>query len=94
MSPSPPLSDQPRAPKPRALLGNRRFAPLFVAQSLGAFDDGLVAAALVVLLTAPTAGPLAFRPESAVALAVAVFILPSVLGSATAGRPRRRCPSR
>ncbi len=86
MSPSPPLSDQPQAPKPRALLGNRRFAPLFVAQSLGAFDDGLVAAALVVLLTAPTAGPLAFRPESAVALAVAVFTLPIVLGAATAGQ--------
>ena len=85
MSPSPSLSGQQRTPNPCAWLGSRRFAPLFVAQSLGAFNDGLVAAALVALLTVPAASPMAFRPESAAAIALVVFLLPFLLCSATAG---------
>jgi 1-acyl-sn-glycerol-3-phosphate acyltransferase len=86
MSPSSPLSGKIQTPSAFSLFGTRRFAPLFIAQTLGAFNDGLVAAALVVLLTAPAAGPMALRPESAATIALVVFLLPFLLGSATAGQ--------
>ena len=69
-----------------SLLTTRRFAPLFLAQSLGAFNDGLIAAALVVLLASPATGAMAFAPESAAAIALVAFLLPFLLCSATAGQ--------
>ena len=86
MSPSSPLPGKIQTPTPWALLGTRRFAPLFITRSLGAFNDGLVAAALVVLLASPAAGPLALRPESAATIAVVAFLCPILLCSAAAGQ--------
>ena len=70
---------------PLALLRSRRFAPLFWAQFLSAFNDNALKNALVLML--------AYRPEMArglpagmlIPLAGALFILPFFLGSATAG---------
>ncbi len=69
-----------------ALLGRRRFAPLFVTQFLGAFNDNLFKSAMLFLI--------AFRlmaddPEGAVqavTIAGAVFILPYLLFSSLAGQ--------
>jgi MFS family permease len=70
---------------PLALLGARRFGPLWTTQFLSAFNDNALKNALVLLL--------AYRPEMArglpagmlIPLAGALFILPFFLGSATAG---------
>ena len=86
MSPSPPLSGKIQTPSAFSLLGSRRFAPLFIAQTLGAFNDGLVAAALVVLLASPAAGPTTLRPESAATIALVVFLLPFLLCTTIAGQ--------
>ena len=83
MSPSSPLSGKIQTPSAFSLLGTRRFAPLFIAQTLGVFNDGLVATALVVLLASPAA---ALRPESAATIAPVVFFLPFLLGTAIAGQ--------
>ena len=67
---------------PENLLRTRRFLPLFVSQSLGALNDNLFKNALVALVI--------FRigegGTALVALAGALFILPYVLLSATAGQ--------
>jgi acyl-[acyl-carrier-protein]-phospholipid O-acyltransferase/long-chain-fatty-acid--[acyl-carrier-protein] ligase len=68
-----------------ALLGARRFGPLFATQFLSAFNDNALKNALVLLL--------AYRPEMAggwpaeilIPLAGGLFILPFFLLSATAG---------
>ena len=86
MSPPSPLSGKTQRQNPFSLLGTRRFAPLFITRSLGAFNDGLVSAALVVLLASPATSPLAFRPESAATVAVVAFLCPFLLCSATAGQ--------
>ena len=68
-----------------ALIGARRFGPLFATQFLSAFNDNALKNALVLML--------AYRPEMAggmsagilIPLAGALFILPFFLFSATAG---------
>ncbi len=68
-----------------ALLGSRRFGPLFATQFLSAFNDNALKNALVLML--------AYRPEMAegmsagvlIPLAGGLFILPFFLLSATAG---------
>ena len=77
----------PRAARrgPLALLGARRFGPLWTTQFLSAFNDNALKNALVLML--------AYQPEMAkgvppgllIPLAGALFILPFFLGSATAG---------
>jgi MFS family permease len=77
----------PRAARrgPLALLGARRFGPLWTTQFLSAFNDNALKNALVLML--------AYRPEMAsgvppsmlIPIAGALFILPFFLGSATAG---------
>lgn len=64
------------------LLRTRRFLPLFVTQTLGAFNDNLFKNALVVLALYQmgSAGPIW------VALSSGIFILPYALFSATAGQ--------
>jgi len=70
---------------PLALLGARRFGPLWTTQFLSAFNDNALKNALVLML--------AYNPEMArglpagmlIPLAGALFILPFFLGSATAG---------
>ncbi|MET0241378.1 MAG: acyl-[ACP]--phospholipid O-acyltransferase [Sphingobium sp.] len=68
------------------LLGKRRFAPLFVVQFLGAFNDNLLKFALLFL-----ANFVLFRTEPAKAgllatVATGLFILPYFLFSAIAGQ--------
>ena len=64
------------------LLRTRRFLPLFVTQTLGAFNDNLFKNALAVLalFKASEGGP------EIVAMASAIFIAPYLFFSATAGQ--------
>lgn len=67
------------------LLRTRRFAPLFWTQLLGALNDNLLKAALVVTLTVGTAHRTGASVETLVNLASALLILPFFLFSALAG---------
>ena len=69
-----------------SLLGTRRFAPFFVTQFLGAFNDNLFKNALVVLLTFQAMSWTTLAPEILTNLAAGIFILPFFLFSATAGQ--------
>ena len=64
------------------LLLTRRFLPLFLSQSLGALNDNLFKNALIALVVFRTGE----GGTALVALASALFILPYVLLSATAGQ--------
>ena len=68
------------------LLSSRRFAPLFLTQFLGAFNDNLFKNALVVLVTFQSAQWTSMRPEILANLAAGLFILPFFFFSATAGQ--------
>ena len=81
-----PDDSPPPARSQFALLKTRRFAPFFVTQFLGAFNDNLFKNALVVLLTFHAAGWTALAPEILSNLAAGLFILPFFLFSATAGQ--------
>jgi MFS family permease len=71
-----------------ALLGTRRFLPLFVTQFLGAFNDNVFKNALLLLITFKYAsfGLDVGQVVTLVALASGIFILPFFLFSATAGQ--------
>ena len=69
-----------------ALLKTRRFAPFFVTQFLGAFNDNLFKNALVVLPTFHSASWTTLAPEVLTNLAAGIFIVPFFLFSATAGQ--------
>ena len=64
------------------LLKEKRFAPFFITQFLGAFNDNLFKNALVVLLTFQAAQWTTLKPELLANLAAGVFILPFFLFSA------------
>ena len=69
-----------------ALLGKRRFGPIFLVQFLGAFNDNLLKFALLFLANF---GLYAAAPEKAkmlAAVATGLFILPYFLFSALAGQ--------
>ncbi len=68
------------------LLRTRRFAPFFVTQFLGAFNDNLFKNALVVLLTFHAVSWTSLAPEVLTNLAAGIFIVPFFLFSATAGQ--------
>ena len=68
------------------LLKIGRFAPFFVTQFLGAFNDNLFKNALVVLLTFHAASWTTIAPELLTNLAAGIFILPFFIFSATAGQ--------
>ena len=68
------------------LLKTRRFAPFFVAQFLGAFNDNLFKNALIVLLTFHAASWTTLAPEVLTNVAAGIFILPFFIFSATAGQ--------
>ena len=83
------MSSEPTQQRPHSqfsLLKTRRFAPFFVTQFLGAFNDNLFKNALVVLLTFHAASWTALAPEILTNLAAGIFILPFFLFSATAGQ--------
>src|SRR6185312_16636338 len=67
------------------LLTARRFAPLFVTQFLGAFNDNLLKASLGIFVTYRLAGDAGLDPASLVMLAGAVFIAPFFLFSGASG---------
>jgi acyl-[acyl-carrier-protein]-phospholipid O-acyltransferase / long-chain-fatty-acid--[acyl-carrier-protein] ligase len=69
-----------------SLLKTRQFAPLFLTQFLGAFNDNLYKNALVILITYRAAQGTGGDPALLVTLAAGIFILPFFLFSATAGQ--------
>lgn len=68
------------------LLGERRFAPFFVTQLLGALNDNVYKNALVILVAFHATSLTTLAPDVLVNLAGALFILPFFLFSATAGQ--------
>ncbi|NVD98573.1 MFS transporter [Massilia sp. BJB1822] len=69
-----------------ALLGQRRFAPFFWTQFLGAFNDNLFKTALIVIMTYDAASWTDLSPSTITNLIPGLFILPYVLFSATSGQ--------
>ncbi|MDR1481075.1 MAG: MFS transporter [Synergistaceae bacterium] len=69
-----------------SLFCSRRFAPLFVAMFLGAFNDNFFKSAMVILITYRLAENVSIDARILVTLAAGVFILPFVLLSALAGQ--------
>lgn len=69
-----------------SILKSRQFLPLFLTQFLGAFNDNLFKAALVMLITFKFRQHTAIEPQILVTLSAGVFILPFFLFSATAGQ--------
>jgi len=68
------------------LLGERRFAPFFGVQFLGALNDNVFKQALVILLAFQTSSFTSLRSDTLQNLAQALFVLPFFLFSATAGQ--------
>ncbi len=68
------------------LLTSRRFAPLFGAQFLGAFNDNLYKNALTILLAYGMATQTDMAPSLLITIAAGLFMLPFFLFSATAGK--------
>ena len=69
-----------------SLLKERRFAPFFGVQFLGALNDNVFKQALVILLTYSTASYTTMSTDILQNLAQALFVLPFFLFSATAGQ--------
>jgi 1-acyl-sn-glycerol-3-phosphate acyltransferase len=69
-----------------ALLGQRRFAPFFGAQALGAFNDNLLKNALVILAAYQGARLTRLDPGLLANLAGGLFVLPYLLFSGIAGQ--------
>ncbi len=69
-----------------SLLSQRRFAPFFWTQFLGAFNDNLFKTALMVILTYDALSWTTLKPSLLTNLIPGLFILPYVLLSATAGQ--------
>ena len=84
--------DEPIAPSDQhehsqfRLLGERRFAPFFWTQFLGAGNDNIYKNALVIFVAFQAATLTALSSNDLVNVAAAVFIAPFVLFSATAGQ--------
>jgi 1-acyl-sn-glycerol-3-phosphate acyltransferase len=75
-----------RGPGQFHLLRQRRFAPLFGVQFLGALNDNVFKQGLVILLAYQTASFTTLSSDSLQNLAQALFIAPFFLFSATAGQ--------
>jgi len=73
-------------PSQYALLGERRFLPFFLTQFLGAFNDNVYKNALVILVAFHAASLSGSGATTLSNLAQALFILPFLLFSATAGQ--------
>ena len=69
-----------------ALLSKRRFAPIFVVQFLGAFNDNLLRFAMVFLATFTIYRAEPARAEMLATLAAGLFTLPYFLFSSVAGQ--------
>jgi 1-acyl-sn-glycerol-3-phosphate acyltransferase len=73
-------------PNQFSLLKQRRFAPFFWTQFLGAFNDNLFKTALVVIITFDALSWTSMKASLITNLIPGLFILPYVLFSATAGQ--------
>jgi 1-acyl-sn-glycerol-3-phosphate acyltransferase len=73
-------------PSQFALLTQRRFAPFFWVQFLGAFNDNLFKTALMVILAFEAASWTSMSASTITNLIPGLFILPYVVFSATAGQ--------
>jgi 1-acyl-sn-glycerol-3-phosphate acyltransferase len=69
-----------------SLLGQRRFAPFFLTQFLGALNDNVFRNGLVILITFQGVLVLGMNHSQLANIAGALFILPFFLLSATAGQ--------
>ena len=69
-----------------SLLGRRRFAPLFVVQFLGAFNDNLLKFALLFLANFGLYAAHPDKAEMLATIATGLFILPYFLFSSIAGQ--------
>ena len=69
-----------------SLLGQRRFAPFFVTQLLGAFNDNIFRNGLIILITFQGVEVLGMNASQIANVAGALFILPFFLFSAPAGQ--------
>lgn len=68
------------------LFFSRRFLPLFITQSLGAFNDNAFKNAFVMLITYRLSDAVGLNSQLLITLAAGIFILPFFLFSATAGQ--------
>lgn len=75
-----------RQPSQFSLLSQRRFAPFFWTQFFGAFNDNLFKTALLVMLTFEAISWTSVSPATLNIVLPALFILPFVVFSATAGQ--------
>ncbi|MFC0132049.1 glycerol acyltransferase [Massilia eurypsychrophila] len=73
-------------PNQFSLLSQRRFAPFFWTQFFGAFNDNLFKTALLVMLTFEALSWTSVSPATLNIVLPALFILPFVVFSATAGQ--------
>lgn len=74
------------APNQFALLGTRRFLPLFLVQFLGAFNDQVYQKAFVALITYRLADRVGIPIPMLGAIASGLFILPFAIVTPTAGQ--------
>lgn len=75
-----------------ALLGQRRFAPYFVTQFLGAFNDNVFKNALLLLLAFHAADRFSASSDVLINLSAGLFVLPFFLFSALAGQLADKYP--
>lgn len=80
------MADPNHKPNQFSLLRQRRFAPFFWTQFLGAANDNIYKNALIIFVAYHAAAHAAFDANTLVNLAAGIFILPFVLLSATAGQ--------
>jgi 1-acyl-sn-glycerol-3-phosphate acyltransferase len=69
-----------------SLLRKRRFAPFFLTQFFGAFNDNVYKNALIILIAFQSAGRGLWESNTLINLSAGLFILPFFLFSATAGQ--------
>jgi len=69
-----------------SLLGQRRFAPFFATQFLGALNDNIFRNGLIILITFQGVLVVGMDHSQLANVAGALFILPFFLLSATAGQ--------
>jgi 1-acyl-sn-glycerol-3-phosphate acyltransferase len=86
MPPDPTPAAPERHPSQFELLRQRRFAPFFWTQFLGAGNDNVFKNALVIFVAFHAVGMTTMDPNMLVNLAGAVFIAPFMLLSATGGQ--------
>ncbi len=80
------MSESSQPPGQFRLLKERRFAPFFWVQFLGAANDNIFKQALVILLAYQTAAFTTMSSDTLQNIAQALFVLPFFLFSATAGQ--------